>query len=155
MIVSNQKNIKVHFAGLENQDFAEVLHKISGINYSLFTVFPYIAPKLGIKPLKMKTCTIESTAYLNKASKHSIMDSGLFTLMFGAHAGKRTPKEIDIWYNSLIEFVLENNIKSTCVEVDCQKVLGIEAAWSYREKMKLNLPNNRLINVFHKEDGQK
>jgi len=155
MIVENQSNIKVHFAGLENQDFAEILHKISGIKYSLFTVFPFIAPKLGIKPLKMKTCSIESPAYLGSASRHSIMDSGLFTLMFGAHAGKRSAKEIEIWYNALVEFVIENNVKSTCVEVDCQKVLGTEAAWTYREKMKLALPNNRIINVFHKEDGQK
>jgi hypothetical protein len=155
MIVLNQSNIKVHFAGLENQDFAEILHKISGIKYSLFSVFPFIAHKLNIKPLKMKTCTEEVTSYLSKASRHSIMDSGLFTLMFGAHAGKRNINDVDIWYNSLVEFVLQNNIKSTCVEVDCQKILGIEAAWKYREKMKLQLPNNRIINVFHKEDGQK
>lgn len=155
MIVPNQSNIKVHFAGLENQDFAEILHECSGIRYSLFTVFPFIAHRLGIKPMKMKTCTIESTRYLNKASAHSIMDSGLFTLMFGAHAGKRDSREIEIWYNSLVEFVNENNVKSTCVEVDCQKVLGVEAAWKYRERMKKDLPNNKQINVFHKEDGHK
>jgi len=155
MIVSNQSNIKVHFAGLENQDFAQILHECSGIKYSLFTVFPFIAHTLGIKPMKMKTCTIESAKYLNAFSRHSIMDSGLFTLMFGAHAGKRDKREIEIWYNSLVNFVNENKIKSTCVEVDCQKVLGVEAAWQYRERMKKDLPNNRQINVFHKEDGQK
>lgn len=155
MIVPNQQNIKVHFAGLENQDFAEVLHKLGGIKYSLFTVFPFIAPALNIKPLKMKTCTIESVRYLNSASRHSIMDSGLFTLMFGAHAGKRTEKEIEVWYNSLVEFVKVNDVKSTCVEVDCQKVLGVEAAWRYRKRMRDELPSTRIINVFHKEDGQK
>lgn len=155
MIVPNQSNIKVHFAGLENQDFGQILHECSGINYSLFTVFPFIAHTLGIKPMKMKTCTIESARYLNKYSNHSIMDSGLFTLMFGAHAGKRDGNEIEIWYNSLVNFVNENKITSTCVEVDCQKVLGVEAAWKYRERMKKDLPNNRQINVFHKEDGQK
>lgn len=155
MIVANQENIKVHFAGLENQDFAQVLHECSGIKYSLFTIFPFIAHKLGIKPTRFKSCTIESPRYLTKASNHSIMDSGLFTLMFGAHAGKRNSNEIEIWYNSLIEFVIENKVSSTCVEVDCQKVLGVEAAWKYRERMKKDLPDNRLINVFHKEDGQK
>ena len=64
MIVPNQKNIKVHFAGLENQDFAEILHKVSGIKYSLFTIFPFIAHKVGIKPLKMKTCTKKSPLFL-------------------------------------------------------------------------------------------
>lgn len=155
MIVENQSNIKVHFAGLENQDFAEVLHECSEIKYSLFTVFPFIAHKLGIKPLKMKTCTNDSHNYLSKASNHVIMDSGLFTLMFGAHAGKRTKNDVEIWYNALINYVLENNVKATCVEVDCQKILGVNAAWEYRERMKKDLPNNRQINVFHKEDGQK
>jgi hypothetical protein len=155
MIVENQSNLKVHFAGLENQDFAEVLHKCGGIKYSLFTVFPFIAHNLNIKAMKMKTCTPNSALYLSEASRHSIMDSGLFTLMFGAHAGKRTIKDIEIWYRSLVNFVKENNIKSTCVEVDCQKILGVDNAWVFRERMKADLPNNRLINVFHKEDGQK
>ena len=50
---------------------------------------------------------------------------------------------------------LEGEFKGTVVEVDCQKVLGVEKAWEFREKMKTDLPNNRQINVFHKEDGQK
>lgn len=154
MIVPNQSNLKVHFAGLENQDFAEVLHECSGIKYSLFTIFPFIAHHLGIKPMKMKTCTDNSHAYLSSASNHSIMDSGLFTLMFGAHAGKRDKKDVELWYNCLVNYVINNNVKSTCVEVDCQKILGTEAAWEYRRRMKIDLPNNRQINVFHKEDGQ-
>jgi hemolysin-activating ACP:hemolysin acyltransferase len=40
------------------------------------------------------------------------------------------------------------------VEVDCQKVLGVEKAWEYRMKMQEKVPN-RIINVFHIEDGQK
>lgn len=155
MIVSNQSNLKVHFAGLENQDFAEILHKCGGIKYSLFTVFPFLAPKLGIKPMKMKSCSLESEKYLSVASEHHIMDSGLFTLMFGAHAGKRSGQEIELWYKSLVEFVIENDVKATCVEVDCQKVLGAEAAWKYRIQMKKDLPNTRQINVFHLDDGKK
>jgi len=155
MIVPNQSNLKVHFAGLENQDFAEVLHECGGINYSLFTVFPFIANEVGIKPLKMKTCTIKSHHYLQNTSRHTIMDSGLFTLMFGAHAGKRDSKFIEKWYNLIIEFVIKNNYNKTVVEVDCQKILGVEKAWEFRKRMKNDLPNNRQINVFHKEDGQK
>jgi len=155
MIVPNQSNIKVHFAGLENIDFAKILHEVSQIKYSLFTVFPYIAGCLNIKPLKMKTCTIESPRYLCSKSCHTIMDSGLFTLMFGAHAGKRDAKQIDIWYNALVEFVLNNKLTSTCVEVDCQKILGVESAWKYRNKMRDDLKNNRQINVFHIDDGNK
>lgn len=154
MIVPNQENIKVHFAGAEQTDFSYCLAKGANVNYFLFTVFGFIAHKLNIKHggyWKGKPI-FEEFNFLN--TRHSIMDSGLFTLMFGAHAGKRSEKEIDIWYNSLIEFVLENNIKSSCVEVDCQKILGIKKAWELRERMNIDLPNNRIINVFHKEDGK-
>jgi hypothetical protein len=155
MIIDNQSNLKVHFAGLENQDFAEVLHKCSKINYSLFTVFPFIAHEVGIKPMKMKACTIQSPIYLQNASRHTIMDSGLFTLMFGAHAGERDAQFVERWYNLIIDFVQKIGYNKTVVEVDCQKILGIEKAWEFRERMKNDLPNNRQINVFHKEDGQK
>lgn len=154
MIVPNQQNIKVHFAGLENQDFAQILHEVSGIKYSLFTVFPFIAHRVGIKPMKMKTCTEQSPLYLQQASRHTIMDSGLFTLMFGAHAGKRDAKFIETWYNLILEFVSESGYEGTVVEVDCQKVLGVDAAWNFRRRMKKDLPNKQ-INVFHIEDGQK
>ena len=154
MIVPNQSNLKVHFAGLENQDFAQILHEVSGINYSLFTVFPLIAHHVGIKPMKMKTCTNNSPIYLQNASRHTIMDSGLFTLMFGAHAGKRDRNFIETWYNLIVDFVHQSGYQGTVVEVDCQKVLGVEAAWEFRRRMKHDLPNNQ-INVFHIEDGQR
>lgn len=154
MIVPNQSNLKVHFAGLENQDFAMVLHEGSKIKYSLFTVFPFIADKVGIKPLKMKSCTNESPIYLQNNSNHTIMDSGLFTLMFGAHAGKRDAKFIENWYNLIIQFSNNVGYNGTVVEVDCQKILGVDKAWEFREKMKKDL-KNRQINVFHIDDKQK
>lgn len=155
MIIPNQKNIKVHFAGLENQDFAQILHEVSGIKYSLFTVFPFIAHKAGIKPMKMKTCTEQSPIYLQNASRHTIMDSGLFTLMFGAHAGQRDELFVENWYRYICEFVEETGYKGTVVEVDCQKILGVEKAKEFRRRMKSDLPNNRQINVFHIDDGKK
>lgn len=155
MIVHNQSNIKVHFAGAEQTNFTYVLARGANVRYFLFTVFPFIAHTLKIKHggFWKGVPVYDEFQYLN--TRHSIMDSGLFTLMFGAHAGKRSSKEIDLWYHALVDFVLKNKISSTCVEVDCQKVLGPEAAWKYREKMKLDLPNNRIINVFHKEDTKK
>ncbi|HHX67770.1 MAG TPA: hypothetical protein GX708_06910 [Gallicola sp.] len=155
MIVENQSNIKVHFAGAEQTDFAYCISKGGNINYYLFSVFYFINKVLGLKNsgFRKGIPIYKELEYFN--SKHSIMDSGLFTLMFGAHAGKRTEFEIDTWFNALTEFVLKEDIKSTCVEVDCQKILGVEKAWDLRIKMKEILPNNRIINVFHKEDGKK
>ena len=155
MIIPNQSNLKVHFAGAEQTDFSYCLAKGGDIKYFLFTVFGFIAHKLNIKHGGFWKGIPIHKEFERFNTKHSIMDSGLFTLMFGAHAGKRTINEIEIWYNALVEYVLENNVQSTCVEVDCQKILGVDAAWKFRERMKNDLPNNRQINVFHKEDGKK
>lgn len=154
MIVDNQSNIKVHFASHENFDFADVHSKVSNVRYSLYSIFVFIAHSLNIKPQKYGDWS-QYIHLLPSMFNHVIMDSGLFTLMFGAHAGKRSAKDIEVWYQALIKWTIANQIKATCVEVDCQKILGVDAAWHYRSRMKKDLPNNRQINVFHKEDGQK
>jgi hypothetical protein len=155
MIVEDQKNLKVHFAGLENEDFASVLHELGGAQYALFTVFPFIARKIGIKAMIQATTKPATVEYLQKNFRHVIMDSGLFTLMFGAHAGKRDEKFVEQWYEMLVDFVIQQNFKGTCVEVDCQKILGVKKAWEFRRRMQKDLPKNRIINTFHIEDGQK
>lgn len=155
MLTEDQQNIKVHFAGLENEDFASVLHELSGAQYALFTVFPFIARKIGIKAMIQATTKPASVQYLQNNFRHVIMDSGLYTLMFGAHAGKRDEKFVEQWYEMLVEFVIEQNFRGTCVEVDCQKILGTQKAWEFRKRMKNDLPKNRIINTFHIEDGQK
>ena len=80
------------------------------------------------------------------------MDSGLFTLMFGAHKGKRDKAFLLKWQYAMIDFIKKNNIKATCVECDCQKVLGVEEAWQFRRIFRDAVPN-QIINVFHYEDG--
>ena len=152
-IVPGQRNLKVHFAGSEQIDFSMTLES-AGVNYFLFTCFPFIAAKIGIKPYPITVRKPDVPKMINKLGKHVIMDSGLFTLMFGAHAGRRDEKFVSRWLDLLCTFVLENELTCTCVEVDCQKILGIPQSWMYREKMKQMLPNNRIINVFHIEDGQ-
>lgn len=152
-IVPGQRNLKVHFAGSEQIDFSMALES-AGVNYFLFTCFPFIAGKIGIKPYPITVKKTDVPKMINKLGKHVIMDSGLFTLMFGVHAGRRDDKFVSRWLDLLCAFVLENELTCTCVEVDCQKILGIPQSWIYREKMKKMLPNNRIINVFHIEDGQ-
>ena len=45
-------------------------------------------------------------------------------------------------------------LRAACVEIDCQKVLGVEDAWYFRERMRRELDNPQ-INVFHFEDGKR
>jgi hypothetical protein len=159
MIVENQSNLKVHFAGCEVMNQFYAVEKL-GINYSLYTAFPFLertvlnSKKSPLMPCHLKGNDYEIPKYVASKSKHCIQDSGLFTLMFGSHKGQKDEKLMNAWYDGLVKFTLDNNNGATCVEVDCQKILGVKKAWEYRERFKKDIPN-RIINVFHKEDGQK
>ena len=156
-------NVKVHFAGGEVQN-QYIAAQLLGGKYSLFTCYPWVERKIfpnaksPIMPLKWQRENSEQLVaqYICNNSLHTIQDSGLFTLMFGSQ--KDAPKDAKLigkWYDGLVEFTLNHGCPVTCVEVDCQKVLGVQAAWEFREMMRRDLPNNRIINVFHLEDGQR
>lgn len=145
------ENIKVHFAGSDGDISVYIPLKIAQVNYRLFSCFKFIKNKkpgddlTDIKGvLKIEEC----------GSKHVIMDSGLFTLMFGSDKGTvQTKESLTLWQDKLIQFVQQNNLNATCVEIDCQKVLGVEEAWWFRQRMRDKLKNKQ-INVFHFEDGK-
>ena len=146
-------NIKVHFAGSEQIDFSMIAHK-AGVKYFLYTCFPFISPQFDIKGYPITCKTLFPPAEIEKFAKHSIMDSGLFTLMFGAHKGKREKEFLLRWQYAMIDFIKTNKIKSACVECDCQKVLGVDEAWQFRRLFREAVPN-QIINVFHYEDGNR
>lgn len=152
MLFSEQKNVKVHFAGAE--DLFSIPLDAAGVNYRLYSCYKYILNKNKDDDFRLP----ENTLVLEqiKTSRHVIQDSGLFTLMFGAGKNQKHDKQdlID-WQDKLVQFVLQNKLDVTVVEIDAQKILGAEETWFFRERMKKMLPNNRQINVFHFEDGKK
>lgn len=155
-------NIKVHYAGAEVMNQFIACREL-GINYALYTAFPFVERmvfgkgKAPIMPLKwMQKPEIDIPKIICDSSRHVIQDSGLFTLMFGSQ--KNVTKDetlVNKWYDNLVQFTLNHGQPVTCVEMDCQKVLGVEKAWEFRERMRHDLPHNRIINVFHLEDGMK
>lgn len=154
-------NVKVHFAGCEVQN-QFIAAEMLGVRYGLYTCFPFVERMVfdkalaPIMPLKWQTDPNKQIPeYIYQTMIHTIQDSGLFTLMFGSRKGEKSESLINRWYDALVEFTLSHGQPVTCVEVDCQKVLGVEKAWEFRERIKKDLPNNRIINVFHLEDGQK
>lgn len=157
MIVENQKNLKVHFAGAENVPQFSIL-KETKVKYNLYTAFPFVERKVyGSSSFPLMPCGLDIIKIPNLVQtgmKHTIQDSGLFSLMFGSKAGKINKKDIEKWYNGLVQHTIESGFKGSCVEVDCQKLFGVELAWEYRKRIREDL-NNRIINVFHFEDGQK
>lgn len=151
------ENIKVHFATCEQIASSYAVLYGGGL-YQLWTCYPFIASKLGIKTYPQvfkpsKNINIPRT--VTGLSKHDILDSGIFTLMFGAGKDLVNERLLDEWLELLIEFINSEKLKASCVEIDCQRILGVEKAWDYRRRFKDALPNNRQINVFHLPDGKK
>ena len=153
-------NIKVHFAGCEVQNQYEAV-RILGVQYGLYTCFPFVermvfektkSPIMAL-PWQKDNPFLKIPRHIIENEKHTIQDSGLFTLMFGAMKGKANESIINRWYDGLVEFTLKSAKGATCVEIDCQKLLGVEKAWEFRERLARDIPN-RIINVFHLEDGR-
>lgn len=154
-------NIKVHFAGAECMNQFLAVQEL-GVQYALYTAFPFVermvfekfnSPIMVLDFQKTKPANL-IPKYICDTMKHVIQDSGLFTLMFGSRKGLDSQNIIYKWYDRLVEFTLSHKQPVTCVEVDCQKVLGVKESWDLRQRMKNDLPNNRQINVFHWEDGR-
>jgi hypothetical protein len=156
MITAGQENIKIHFAGAESLIRSHLILTGAKVNYSLFTIFPFLCREFDIATgYQNNKDSYEEVAKINyQNSIHCIQDSGLFSLMFGAYKGDKTKEFIFKWFDALVKKTSEY-FEGTVVEVDCQKVLGVEQAWDLRIKLKELLPNNRQINVFHIDDGIK
>ncbi len=147
-------NIKVHYASMESLVHYQITHTL-GVNYFLYTAYPFVRRLLNPKSAA-EDIDYKYLRFLSSNCKHVIQDSGLFTLMFGAMKGKKDAALMNKWYDKLVEFTIACNNGATIVEIDCQKVLGVSAAWEFRERMRKDLPkSNRIINVFHLEDGIK
>lgn len=158
-------NVKVHFAGGEVQN-QFIAAQALGVSYSLYTCYPWVErmifekAKSPIMPLRWQKGGNTGQLIpqnICKNSLHAIQDSGLFTLMFGSQKSvTKDERLLNRWYDGLVRFTLEHGQPVTCVEVDCQRLLGPEKAWEFRERLRRDLPEqNRIINVFHLPDGQK
>lgn len=146
-------NIKVHFAGSDGQETFYAAMAAAHTNYRLYSCYKYILKKDPGADFQLPADHVIRVQC--RENRQVIQDSGLFTLMFGSAKGRRQTRErLTQWQDKLIAFVQQNGLQATCVEIDCQKVLGVEEAWYFRERMRRLLKNPQ-INVFHFEDGKK
>lgn len=146
-------NIKVHFAGIDNGEWACASLLAADVEYSLYSCYKYI---IGKQPDADFRLPKNHAIYMQcQENRHVIQDSGLFTMLFGAEEGKRqTLQSLMRYQDALIEFVKQNQLNATIVELDCQKIIGTKGAWFLRERMRDRL-KNRQINVWHFQDGMK
>ena len=146
-------NIKVHFAGSDGGEIFYAALLAAQTKYRLFSCYKYILKRRPDDDFRLPADHVIRVQ--DTVNRHVIQDSGLFTLMFGAGKGQaQTLESLTEWQDKLIAFVQQNNLRCTCVELDCQKVLGVREAWYFRERMK-KLLDNPQINVFHFEDGMR
>lgn len=147
-------NIKVHFASMESTNHIRIIGEM-GVQYALYSAFPYVFKKLfgkkGGTTEKDRTIPI----MLEGNMKHVIQDSGLFSLLYGSKSHLATEDIVYRWYDALVEWTKEHGQDVTVVEIDCQDILGQDVAWKLRERLREDLPNNRIMNVFHLSDGVK
>lgn len=143
--------IKIHFAGSNNAQPRLVGLKAANVNYRLFTCYPFIVHKRPRDDMRIRGFFEARVPMF----EHVIMDSGLFTLMFGADSGvAQDEATIERWQDKIVRFVDANGITASVVECDCQKVVSPEYAWELRRDLKRRLPHHEVINVFHLEDGK-
>lgn len=86
--------------------------------------------------------------------KHAIIDSGLFTMMFGADKDKVITRQ-DIWDYTIkyCDFINNSGYSYSFVEMDVQKLFDADFAWELRKYIRKRCKNNYCINVYHLEDG--
>ena len=156
-------SVKIHFAGAEQVYWYGPAHRLSGARFALGSAYLFIADMLGIKHFPLTY--VPSGADPQKdflefisGQEHGIIDSGLYTLLFGGASNIQTDSGMLRNYaDALIEFYGElpgaEKDQCTCVEVDCQKLAGTEFAWELRRHMHRKLPKHDIMNVWHPEDG--
>lgn len=148
--LQNPDNLKVHFAGCDNITRVKQLSAL-GVNYGLYSAFPFVYKKTFGKNTTQKD--LDFVNCLCSSMSHVIQDSGLYSLLYGNSTHLANKKNVYKWYDGLVEWTMEHGQNVTVVEVDCQDIIDSDAAWDLRCHLREDLPNHRIMNVFHISDG--
>jgi hypothetical protein len=83
----------------------------------------------------------------------TIMDSGLFTMMFGVGKGNTyTTDDLREYTKAYLGYLLQRKFRGVAVEMDVHKVLGLEALAEFRAICADLWPAERMIYVWHVEE---
>tara|TARA_R100000734_G_scaffold17280_1_gene13540 strand:+ start:153 stop:1016 length:864 start_codon:yes stop_codon:yes gene_type:complete len=107
---------------------------------------------------KHKDSFIDSWLLWYNKTKHAnwIMDSGLFTMMFGAGSDKTyTKKDLLEYTHKYINDMNKINYKGYIVEMDVHKVLGLEELKKFRKIFETKYDIKKTIYVWHIEEKEK
>lgn len=83
-----------------------------------------------------------------------IIDSGLFTMMFGAGSGKTyTLADLRDYTKKYVRYLKQIRFRHAAVEMDVHKVLGLKALAELRKYFEDNWPVEQTIYTWHIEEG--
>jgi len=139
--------VKVFLAGSEGANMGVVL-RFADYPFRLCS-YHYLANE-RTKGLDLSS-TMEAVA---EDDAEWIMDSGVFTLVYGAEAGTlQTEDDVLRFTERYVEDVQRWGWKHEVVEVDVQESHGTDFVWRLREEFFAKLPN-RVMYVWHRQDGE-
>ena len=149
----NPDNIKVHFAGLEQFYEASCLHRV-GVKYALFSAYIDICKAFGVSRqgqyFKSNNIWFRNIPkYIELHYRHSIMDSGIFTLAYSREMkDKANQIDFESYQDIYIDYIQKKKFQGTVVEVDCQALASPEIAWKYERIFKESSPTIELSTFF-------
>lgn len=145
-------NIKVHFVIDATSAGRTCSLYGADVHYCLFSILDHIKNKTSDQPMQVRNLKIKRAGM-----RHTIVDSGLFTFMFGAgrDGGDHTYESMREWMHRIVRFAHDNDIpNASWVECDVQRILSPEDAWSLRREMRELMGGRECMNVFHLPDGE-
>lgn len=145
---------KIHFAGCDVLTKA-VITRAAGVNYALWSAYPHLINTIN-KPGMTKQQPPQKilSRWLCSNYRHVILDSGLYSLIFGTKKSVITgPSRIQRWQNEFINYIHKYQYTGCVVECDAQHIVGSQNIWKLREQLRASIPNE-IIFVWHKKDGQ-
>ena len=138
--------MKLFLAGANDRNWAEVAYKSKHPNF--LTTFHH----------HQKGFNKDWIDWYNKTNKLGadwIMDSGLFTMMFGAGSHiKYNEKDLLEYTYKYLNSMDEINYNNYIVEMDVHKVLGLDKLKKFRGIFEKEYDIDKTIYVWHKEEGK-
>jgi len=131
-----------------NNDFVLPVIYAAGARHYLLTSYTYIKSKTVKRPTGLA---------FEMPWTHMIIDSGIFTMMFGGGAkNDYTMNDIEAYQDRYIEFIrkFKTTERYSFINVDSQRITGVQQANTLRHEIHAELPDIDFIDVWHLPDGK-
>lgn len=136
--------MRLYLAGAEQPTYARI---IAGVGRRFALITYYELAKAGAQKIE------RLLKVFRDAKIHVILDSGLFSYLFGQEAGNAwTEADLEAYCTRYLQWVNEVSFEGALVECDAQLLLGLPAVEKIRRE--LFKPSGRdVIYVWHWPDG--